>query len=563
MPSKVLTAALWYSKNGYSIIPVKRDKKPFISWERFIDERADEDIINEWWGRWPEAQLAIVCGRISGITVVDADSEDSYRNLQDNFISDTLMIPTVRTSKGYHFYFRHCPQLTNSTRFFEACDIKNDRGYVLAPPSKNNLGDYAWLKGLSLTDITPPEFPPFLLDSIAQCNHIPVYKNDSIPYAVTSEREPPPDLVMPRTKIDLTEGSRDESIFHVALTLAKGGASEQEIHKVLVVLANQCTPPFPISEIPAKIKSAFQFKERRKINFKTEVERYLSITNGSVSVSDVYQGITSITERNERNKSNDLSAVRTTLWRMWKDGKIERVGARDGIYRAIETDCEEEDWLNTECNPVKIYLPLELDKVALISPGDIVLVAGAQNAGKTAFLLNVAKENMSWYNVHYFSSEMSASKFKRRMSRFDNCDLTDIARRVKFYKRQSQFENVIKTGEGNLNIIDYLEKHDNFYGVSEDLAKIFEKLDGAIAIVAIQKDPKNELGRGGSFTNEKPVLSISINYGVAKITKCKEFPDGIENPQGKSYNFKLVQGCRFMRAYRDTGWHREEIKHGI
>ena len=75
----------------------------------------------------------------------------------------------------------------------------------------------------------------------------------------------------------------------------------------------------------------------------------MSVTNGNVRVTDVYQAITSVTERNNRNKSNDLAAVRITLWRMWKEGKLERVGANDGVYRLPDTDCTAEDWLSKEC----------------------------------------------------------------------------------------------------------------------------------------------------------------------------------------------------------------------
>jgi hypothetical protein len=249
---------------------------------------------------------------------------------------------------------------------------------------------------------------------------------------------------------------------------------------------------------------------------------------------------------------------------MWKDGKIERVGANDGAYRLPDTDCTAEDWLNKECKPVKFYIPLELTDKVYVSPGDVILVAGSQNAGKCALLMNIAKDNRNIYNVHYFSSEMSAAKFKRRMQRFQDIDVSELAKKIKFYKRGAEFADVIKTGEGNLNVIDYLEIHDSFYHISGQLAKIFNKLDGAITVIALQKEPGRDFGRGGSFTQEKPVLALSLDYGVAKVTKCKEFPDNMDNPQGKIYHFKLVQGCRFMRKHADLGWHKEqENKHGI
>ena len=44
MDSK-LKAALWYEKKGYSVIPVKQDKKPFIKWSAYQQIRADAEPI--------------------------------------------------------------------------------------------------------------------------------------------------------------------------------------------------------------------------------------------------------------------------------------------------------------------------------------------------------------------------------------------------------------------------------------------------------------------------------------------------------------------------------------
>ena len=73
-----------------------------------------------------------------------------------------------------------------------------------------------------------------------------------------------------------------------------------------------------------------------------------------------------------------------------------------------------------------------------------------------------------------------------------------------------------------MNLIDYIEMHDNFYEIAGIMSKLHDKLDGALLVAAIQKDPNAKYGRGGSFTQEKPVLSVSLDQGVATISKCKE-----------------------------------------
>ena len=83
------------------------------------------------------------------------------------------------------------------------------------------------------------------------------------------------------------------------------------------------------------------------------------------------------------------------------------------------------------------------------------------------------------------------------------------------------------------------------------LKDIYVKLDGAIAIVALQKSPGQDVGRGGSFSIEKPVLSLSLSAGVATIAKLKEW-SGEFNPNRMQYLFKLLDGCRFVKS---EGWH--------
>jgi hypothetical protein len=165
--------------------------------------------------------------------------------------------------------------------------------------------------------------------------------------------------------------------------------------------------------------------------------------------------------------------------------------------------------------------------------------------------MNMAKENRERFKVHYFSSEMGAPEFKLRAGLHK--DITPDQWKIRFHERSENFEDVIRRGPGNLNIIDFLEIHADFYRISQTLANIHRRLEGAIAVVAIQKAPHVELGRGGSFSLEKPRLYISLDYGVARCISCKNFrPDSpVGNPRGKEYRFKLMDGCRFKE---EQGW---------
>ena len=141
------------------------------------------------------------------------------------------------------------------------------------------------------------------------------------------------------------------------------------------------------------------------------------------------------------------------------------------------------------------------------------------------------------------------------MSKFEDVSI-DMLSDIKFYQRGHGFEDAIKSGDNDLNIIDYLEVHDTFYMVSQYLDNIYKKLNGkGVAVVAIQKDPYKEYGRGGSFVEEKPVLSIALDRGgMATINKFKgEFRES--NPRGKKYEYKIINGSKLLPKRPGMYWH--------
>ena len=344
------------------------------------------------------------------------------------------------------------------------------------------------------------------------------------------------------TSGDFKKGERDQALFHLANCLVKGGMNDANLLKYLFFFASHCDPPFPEKEVLIKIESAKKRNSKTDFNISEEVRDFVVTSSGYFLTSDCFNRL-QVTSRPEKK------AVVSELLRLHKKGIIERHGKKNGCYRRVESDCQPEDWKNAATDTVGLWLPFELNEMISIMPGNIIQFAGAQDAGKSAVLINIAKENMRNWNVHYFSSELNAGAFKSRLDKFP--DLSTDQWNVNFYPRSENFHDVIKTGEKDLNLIDYMEVHTEFYLIAEYLAQIHRKLGKAICVVALQKDPNALYGRGGSFTQEKPILSVALDYGKATISKFKGEFKG-ENPRGKQYLFKLVDGCRIMKG---SGWH--------
>jgi archaellum biogenesis ATPase FlaH len=133
MANKCKKAALRLREQGISVIPVGQDKKPLFAWKEFTERIATRKEIKKWWEKYPEANLAIVTGKISDLTVVDIEEGGIT-----NYLPETL---TVKTGGGgYHFYYRYSDKFKNAVRIKELTDIRNDSGYCIAPPSLHKSG---------------------------------------------------------------------------------------------------------------------------------------------------------------------------------------------------------------------------------------------------------------------------------------------------------------------------------------------------------------------------------------------------------------------------------------
>ena len=256
----------------------------------------------------------------------------------------------------------------------------------------------------------------------------------------------------------------------------------------------------------------------------------------------------------------DRKSQRTTvLNQLVSDGVLVRDKDKRGSYRPALKSIAPMDFTGAPDDPLPIFLPLGVHKVVQIYPGNIIQINGEKNSGKTAYILNCIKFNMRSSKVYYFNSEMGESELKLRLGLFlktfnDMSGMEDWT--FTAYERSSNFEDVIVPGKGNINIIDFLEEHTEFWRMGEHMRKIHDALDGAVAIVAIQKNFGQEMGLGGSRTEEKPRLILNISNGKLKIKMAKNWVGG-ENPNGQVIDFKLAQGCKFVAKH---GWYRDKKK---
>ena len=159
----LLDWAQFYVSKGFSVIPLKPEsKRPAIRWKEFQDRKPTSSELEQWF-KHSENNIAIVTGEISGITVVDLDSQSAMDFVQDQNLSIT---PYVLSSKGAHLYYRYLPGTRNFQKRDDLSDIdlRSDGGYIVAPPSIHPSGiPYRWYEGHGLDDLDLASLPDIFI----------------------------------------------------------------------------------------------------------------------------------------------------------------------------------------------------------------------------------------------------------------------------------------------------------------------------------------------------------------------------------------------------------------
>lgn len=181
-----------YAEQGWQSFPVKeKDKTPLVKWADVAT--TEENMLVGWWDTMPAANIAIACGKRSGIVVLDVDAgHGGYESLSDLF-EKYGALPTTPVSKtgsgGEHIFFKHPGiEIRNSAgKLGKGLDIRGDGGYVVAPPSVHPNGNvYEWEVRPSETPLA--DMPQWMIDLLREKNPQPQEPKEESEIIVTGER---------------------------------------------------------------------------------------------------------------------------------------------------------------------------------------------------------------------------------------------------------------------------------------------------------------------------------------------------------------------------------------
>lgn len=258
---KLLNVARSYHEQGFSVIPIQpREKKPLIIWEKYQIQRATEEELRAWWLKWPDANVGIVAGALSGLVVVDLDTVEAKDKLKDLLPGlDFRAVPRSRTGKGWQLFFKHPGvTITNRAGVLTGLDVRGDGGYVVAPPSVHpNRKIYKWEVPINGE---LPKLPVELFKLIAS----PASDSDN-GYRVRFDTV--------QALAGVPEGQRDETLFKLACKLRAADIPQAMAESLILEAARNCAPPFSERQALEKISNAYRRYEPRQSESKAAPSR--------------------------------------------------------------------------------------------------------------------------------------------------------------------------------------------------------------------------------------------------------------------------------------------------
>jgi len=278
-------------------------------------------------------------------------------------------------------------------------------------------------------------------------------------------------------------------------------------------------------------------------------------------------------ELNILSGTKSFDTIRNIMYQLaeQKDGTklVRPSGKRDGVYKIIRQVAPVPVFsVERERRPVfDLVFPRDFHTMQemlfkndiIIREGDLILISGLSNFGKTTLCLNFFGENIDTRpvlmgNEYTTVDEEPTPRFLNRLDAMDVnkggwVDWIDVDGQDKFTLlpvRDDYAEHIVKN---KINIIDWInvETGEHFM-IGNILNGIKKNIGRGIAIVAIQKAEGADAGRGGQFTKDFADVELLIDrFGdsdvLLTIGKVKEYTRPII---GKTFAYNIVSGVKVV-----------------
>ena len=344
----MLEWALYYASIGWHVFPIVPKEKRPLTRHGFKDATTDKLQINNWWTKWPNANIAVACGKASGVYVVDIDvdtktGKNGWKSLE-GLPSMPMTVSQLTPRGGCHLFFKTNNPLANKTDLLHGVDIRGEGGYVLLVPSQTSSDnvsiDYRWIDGQSPSECGLAEYPDFMRSenlsstSLGFGDRKPARPSEEPRHLVEkyfSDSHPiKEDLTRAAAYLQACEpavqgeGGHDRLLWAAVAMVHKFRLTDAQAHCILADEYNpRCTPPWDLS-IPSEEKDfRRKISEARKL---TPRESFDTFLDGPGDVTNV--DITQIMANHLRRQEDAAQASRESHSFRWG-------GTNDSLYEYL------------------------------------------------------------------------------------------------------------------------------------------------------------------------------------------------------------------------------------
>lgn len=221
-------------------------KTPLIRWRGYQNELPREDDVRTWWKKWPDANIGMATGTLSGVLVLDTDGTEARKAcLQNGGLDETPMVWTGQIG-GAHFHLAYPGgDVRNFARKRPGTDLRGQGGYVLMPPSLHASGNvYRWNESTRHFPYAPvPDWLTELIESDGTLDGEGSFSGD---------------LDLDEVILGIPEGKRDDTLYRYACRLRHDDVPQAEAEEMLRIAARACIPPFDEAAAVGKVRRAYR-----------------------------------------------------------------------------------------------------------------------------------------------------------------------------------------------------------------------------------------------------------------------------------------------------------------
>lgn len=226
------------------------------------DSTTDPTIIDAWWTKWPEANIGIRTGAVSGFFAIDIDprhgGNESFDDLTNGYSELPHTVEALTGGGGRHLLFEHPGwEVKNDSMgkvLGTGIDIRGDGGYIVVAPSNHQSGGmYEW--ELSSRPIETPiaAAPEWLLHKIREKPQATQRAHNNVPSSDWA------DLMQ-----GLSEGGRNASAASLIGHLLRRYVDPLLVYEIVQLWNTRNNPPLDIEEIDKTFNSIAAIEGRRR-----------------------------------------------------------------------------------------------------------------------------------------------------------------------------------------------------------------------------------------------------------------------------------------------------------